>query len=73
MRNGGVEDFEGWVAAEKFVADSLDKVGFAEAGSTIEEEGVVAGAWSVDDAFGGGDGEVVVATNNETIESVFTI
>ncbi len=65
--DGGVEDFEGRVFAEKFVADGLDEMGFAEARSTIEEEWVVAFAWGVDDATSGGDGKVIIGADDEII------
>ena len=58
---------------EKFVADGLDKVGFTEAGSAIEEEGVVAAAGSIDDATGGRNSKIVVGTDDEIIESVFFV
>ena len=63
----GVEDFEGRVFTEKFVADGLDEMGFAEAGATVEEEWVVAFAWGVDDATSGGDSKVIIGANDEII------
>ena len=54
MGDRGVEDFQGRVFMEKFVTDGLDEVGFTEAGAAVEEEGVVAVARGIDDAFGGG-------------------
>ena len=71
--NGSVEDFEVGITINEFVTDSLDKMGLAEAGATVEEKRVWVGAWMVDDTFGGGDGEVVVATDDEIIESIFLI
>ena len=73
MRNRGVKNFEGGILFEKFVADGLDKVGFTEAGSAIEEEGVVAAAGSIDDATGGRNSKIVVGTDDEIIESVFFV
>ena len=71
--DGGVEDFEGRVFAEKFVADGLDEMGFAEARATIEEEWVVAFAWGVDNAAGGGDRKVIIRADDEIIQGVFLI
>ena len=48
-------------------------MGFAEAWATVEEERVVAVAWGINDAASGGDGEVIVGTNDEVIEGVFVI
>ena len=67
MGNGGVENLEGRVFLEESVTDSLDEVGFAEAGATIEKERIVATAGGVDDAAGGGNGEVVVGTDDEVL------
>ena len=71
--NGGVEDFEGGIFSKKLVADGLDEVGLAEAGATIEEEGIIAVAGGVDDTASGGDGEVVVGADDEIVESVFLV
>ena len=73
MRDGSVEDFVIGIATEKFVADGLDEVGFAEAGTAIKEEGVVAVAGVFDDVFGGGNGEIVVGADDEVIEGVFVV
>ena len=48
-------------------------MGFAEAWATVEEEWIVAVAWGIDDTAGGGDGEIIVGTDDEVIESVFVI
>lgn len=45
----------------------------AEAGTTIEEEGVVAVARGFDDTLGGSVGDVVITTDDERVEGVFTI
>jgi hypothetical protein len=63
----GVEDFEGRVFTEKFVADGLDEMGFAEARATIEEEWVVTFAWGVDNAASGGDRKVIIGADDEII------
>ena len=65
--DGGVEDFEGRVFAEKFVADGLDEMGFAEARTTIEEKWVVSFAWGVNNTAGGGDGKVIIGADDEII------
>lgn len=44
-----------------------------ESGAAVEEERVVAGAWGVNNTGGGSNGEVVIATNDEVIHSVFAI
>ena len=67
VSDGSVEDFEGRVFTEKFVADGLDEMGFAEARSTIEEEWVVAFAWGVDDATSGGNSKVIIGADDEII------
>ena len=48
-------------------------MGFAEAWAAIEEEGIITVAWGINDAASGGDGEVIVGTDDEVIESVFVI
>ena len=73
MRDGGVEDFVVGVALQELIADSLDEVSFAEARAAVEEEWIATRAWSVDDAFGGGSGDVVVGADDEVIESVFAV
>jgi len=67
MGDGGVKDFKGRVFFEEFVADSLDKVSFAETGTTVEEERVVTVARGIDNATGGGDGEIVVGADDEVV------
>ena len=50
MGDGGVENFQGRVFAEKLVTDGLNKVGFAETGTSIEEKWIITGTWTVNDA-----------------------
>ena len=73
MRNRGVEDFQRGVFSQKFIADGLDEVGFAEARAAIEEERVIAAARGVDDTASGGNGEIVIRTDDEVIEGVFRV
>ena len=73
VRDGGVEDFVVGVALQELIADSLDEVSFAEARAAVEEEWIATRAWSVDDAFGGGSGDVVVGADDEVVESVFAV
>ena len=40
-------------------------MGFAEAGTSIEEEGVIASAWCINDAFSGSYSELVVGSDDE--------
>ena len=42
-------------------------MGFAKARTTVEEERIAAGAGSLDDAFRGGNSDVVVAANDKVI------
>lgn len=46
---------------------------FTKAGATVKEKRIIAGAGGINDAFGGGDGEVVIGTNDKIIDSVFII
>ena len=46
---------------------------FAKAWAAIEEEGIVANTWGINDAFCGSDGEVVVGADDEIIDSVLGI
>ena len=71
--NGGIEDFVVGVSVDEFVADGLDKMGFAESWSAIEEERVTASAGGIDDAFGSGDGNVVVGADDKTIDGIFGV
>ena len=48
-------------------------MGFAETGAAIEKEWVVAVTWGIDNAAGSGDGEVIIGTDDEVVESVFVI
>lgn len=56
-----------------FIADSLNEVGFAETGATVEKERVVTGARVFNDASCGSNSEVIVATYDKTIKSVFIV
>ena len=73
MCDRGVKDFEGRVFTEKFVADGLDEMGFAATWSAIEEEGVVASAWAINNTAGGGNRKIVIGTDDEIIEGIFLI
>ena len=46
---------------------------FAETRAAIEEKWIITSAGGVDDASGGSDGEVIIAADNETIKSIFTV
>ena len=46
---------------------------FSKTRATIKEERIVAVAGGVNDAAGGGDGEVVVGADDEIVESIFII
>ena len=56
VRDRSIEDFKARVFFKEFVTDGLDEVGFAEAGTTVEEEWIIACAWGIDDAFSGRNG-----------------
>ena len=73
VRDRGVENFKARVFFEKLVADGLNKVGFAEAWAAVEKEGIIAGAWGIDDAFGGGDSKIIIGADDEIIEGIFGI
>ena len=48
-------------------------MGFTETWSAVKEEGVITVTWGVDDTAGSRDGEVVIGTDDEVIESVFLV
>jgi hypothetical protein len=54
----------------KIIADSLHEVGFAHAGSTVKEEGVVGAGGVVCDGEGGGVGELIIGADNEILKEV---
>ena len=67
MGNWCVKDFIVRIVFKKFVANSLNKVGFAEAWSTIKKEWVTASARVFNNAFSGGNGDIIIATNDKTV------
>ena len=48
-------------------------MGFTKTWSAVKEERVITVTWGVDDAAGSRDGEVVIGTDDEVIESVFLV
>ena len=73
MGDRGVKDFEGRVFTEKFITDGLDEMGFAETRSAIEEEGIVASAWTINNTASGGNRKIVIRTDDEIIEGIFLV
>ncbi len=71
--DGGVKNFAIGIASHELVADGLNKVGFAEAGATIKEEWITTGTWCINNTVGGSDGDVVMGTDDETIDGVLGI
>lgn len=57
----------------KIVANSLNEMGFTEAGATVEKEGIKTRTRGVDDAFGGGNCEIIIAADDKIIHSVFIV
>ena len=73
VRNRCVEDFEVWITLFKLITDGLYEVGFAEAGSTIEEEGIITITRRVNDVFGGRYSQVIIGADDKVIDGVFLV
>ncbi len=67
---GGVADLEAAAVALDVVADRVQEMGLAEAGSAVEEERVVGLRGQLGDGEGGGVGEAVALADHELVEGV---
>ncbi len=61
---GKIANFEIGILFEKFVADGLHKMGFADSYPTPDEEWIVEKTGSFGDTLGGSKGKIVAIANN---------